>query len=201
MVLGIVGLALCWLPFVGWVCALVGIILAVLGMGKAKKLGGKGKGMAIAGLVCGIIGIAIGVLLFALTMMAASAFDSYVKKGKRSEAQLQLRSIEVRAKTFHVEKARLPVSAPEMPTDKGPDCIYRKASQSAWAAHEGWRELGFHVDEDSRCTYEFVAASANEAKAIARCDLDCDGNPSVSTVTLTVANGNVTATYDEPTPD
>lgn len=201
MVLGIIGLVLSFIPFVGWLCALVGIILGALGISKAKKIGGKGKGMAIAGLVCGIVGLAIGILLFVLTMMATRAFDDYMTKGKKSEAQLQLRSIEMKAKSFYMEKARLPKSAAQLPKGPAVSCVYPKMPQPEWEAHEGWRELGFHVDEDSRCTYELVAASPQEAKAIARCDLDCDGTASVSTVTISAVNGNLMATYDEPTPD
>jgi hypothetical protein len=77
MVLGILGLALCWFPFVGWLCALVGIILGALGMSRAKKIGGRGKGMAIAGLICGIIGLFIGIMLFILATMAVKSFDDY----------------------------------------------------------------------------------------------------------------------------
>jgi hypothetical protein len=203
MVLGIIGLALCWIPFAGWLCALIGVILGALGISKAKKLGGKGKGMAIAGLVCGIVGLAIGVLLFVLAMMAAKAFDTYVEKGRRSESSLQLRSIERRVKAFYVEQARYPKSAPEMPgaissVCSNPNAKFPVVPQSQWT--EGWRELDFSILEPSRCSYELVSVG-QEAKAIARCDLDCDGNVSVTTVTFTAAQGNVTATTSEPTPD
>ena len=200
MVLGIIGLALCWIPFAGWLCALIGVILGALGISKAKKLGGKGKGMAVAGLVCGIVGLAIGVLLFVLAMMAATAFEGYVKKSKRSEAQLQLRSIETKVKTFRTEKGRFPKSAPATPTQAGPDCMYTKVPQSQWEQSEGWKEMGFHIDEDSRYQYEFTSEPTG-ARAVARGDLDCDGVFTETTMTLTVVDGNVVATYGEPTPD
>jgi hypothetical protein len=205
MVLGIIGLVLCWVPFLGWVCAIVGVILAVLGMGKAKKIGGKGKGMAVAGLVCGIIGLAIGILLFALTMMAASAFDGYMEKAKRSEASLQTRTIEMRAKSFRLEKARFPKSAPEMPGSiasvcNNPGMKFPRVSRSKWEESEGWKELDFSIDEESRCSYEFVSGD-NEAKIIARCDLDCDGTVSETTTTLTLVEGNIATTRGEPSPD
>lgn len=202
MVLGIIGLVLCWLPFVGWLCALVGVILGALGMSKAKKLGGKGKGMAVAGLVCGIVGLAIGILLFALAMMATKALESYVEKGRAMESSLQLRSIERHVKTYYVEQARFPKSAPEMPGTISSVCSTADkmfpAVPGQWT--EGWQEMGFSIMEPSRCSYEFVSLG-QEAKAIARCDLDCDGTASVTTVTFTAANGNVTTTTSEPTPD
>lgn len=54
MVLGIVSLILtCILPYVSWVLAIVGIVLAAIAKKKAKS------GMATAGLVCSIIALAV----------------------------------------------------------------------------------------------------------------------------------------------
>ena len=64
LVLGIIGLVFCWIPFLGWILALLGIIFGGLGMGKANKIGGRGKGLAIGGLVCGVLGLIIGVAAF-----------------------------------------------------------------------------------------------------------------------------------------
>lgn len=60
MVLGIVSLVLsCCIPWVTFVCALIGVILG--GVALAKKTAG--KGMAIAGLVCSIISLIPAVLV------------------------------------------------------------------------------------------------------------------------------------------
>jgi hypothetical protein len=48
MVLGIIGLVFCWVPVLGWILALLGLIFGAVGNGKANKIGGKGKGMALA---------------------------------------------------------------------------------------------------------------------------------------------------------
>ena len=61
-----------WASIVGWICAILGIIFGGLGISKANKIGGKGKGMAIAGLVCGVLGLLIGIALVALFLTAAS---------------------------------------------------------------------------------------------------------------------------------
>lgn len=66
MILGIVGLVFVWAPFIGFICALLGIIFGGIGMSQTKKNPNlSGRGMAVAGLVCGIIGIVIWVILVA----------------------------------------------------------------------------------------------------------------------------------------
>ena len=61
MVLGIVSLILtCILPYVSWVLAIVGIVLAAIAKKKAKS------GMATAGLVCSIIALAVWVVVIIL---------------------------------------------------------------------------------------------------------------------------------------
>ncbi len=65
LVLGIICVVLCWIPFVNWVgigLGVLGILFGALGMGKANRNNGQGKGVAVAGLVLSIIGVAIAVL-------------------------------------------------------------------------------------------------------------------------------------------
>lgn len=61
LVLGIIGVVLFFIPFLCQILALLGIIFGALGMGKAKKVGGKGNGMAITGLVLGVLGMLFGI--------------------------------------------------------------------------------------------------------------------------------------------
>lgn len=64
MVLGIVSLILtCILPYVSWVLAIVGIVLAAIAKKKAKS------GMATAGLVCSIIALAVWVVVIILLVV------------------------------------------------------------------------------------------------------------------------------------
>lgn len=74
LVLGISGCALAWfIPLVGIVCGIVGIILAV----KGKKASAPGKtGMAVAGLVLSIISLSFGAISWACWMCAYCAADS-----------------------------------------------------------------------------------------------------------------------------
>jgi hypothetical protein len=67
-VLGIIGLVFGWFPILGWIVAILGIIFGGLGMSRANKIGGKGKGLAVAGLVCAIIGIVIAIAVVFLSL-------------------------------------------------------------------------------------------------------------------------------------
>ena len=71
MVLGIIAIVLCWVPFLDQVLALLAIIFGAIGTGKANKIGGKGKGMAVAGLIMGIIAMILGIAVIVMAMSAA----------------------------------------------------------------------------------------------------------------------------------
>ena len=62
LVLGIVGLVISFIPCLGTYgifLTVPGIVFGAIGIAKAAKKNGEGKGLAIAGLVCSIIGSAI----------------------------------------------------------------------------------------------------------------------------------------------
>ena len=82
LVLGIIGLVFCWVAILGWILALLGVIFGGLGMGKANKIGGRGKGMAVAGLVCGVLGLIIGISVFFWAL-------SHVRHGRFGQNQVQ----------------------------------------------------------------------------------------------------------------
>lgn len=68
-VVGIVSLVLAFIPFIDFVAivgSIVAIILGAIGVQRANRLGGAGKGMAITGIVTGAVGIAITVLFIAV---------------------------------------------------------------------------------------------------------------------------------------
>ncbi len=141
-------------------------------------------------IVVAIIGI--------LAAIAIPAFIEYMNKGKKTEANLQLRAIETKVKTFRTEKGRVPVAAAAKPgTYVAADCTYTKEAQSAWELEAGWKEMGFHVDETSRYQYSWDGASVANAVG----DLDCDTTPTTQSLTLTLSEGNLVASYADPTPD
>ncbi|MBR2743695.1 MAG: DUF4190 domain-containing protein [Clostridia bacterium] len=77
MVLGIVGLVFC---FTGWfaiICTILGLVLSIVGMKKAKETGA-GKGMAIAGIVCSVIGLVISAIILIIALMAVKAITDAV---------------------------------------------------------------------------------------------------------------------------
>lgn len=123
-------------------------------------------------IVVAIIGI--------LAAIAIPAFMEYMAKGKKTEASLQLRSMETKAKSFYGEKSVFPAAATAakpgaaLPTDA---CLFAKEATAAWQA-AGWTQLGFHVDENSRYQYTWTSGGAagptatgqGDANAAAGCD-------------------------------
>lgn len=71
MVCGIVGLVAFWAPFVNLICAVLGVVLGIIGIQQTNSGRYKGRGRAIAGLVCGSIGLLAAVLVILLLLMAA----------------------------------------------------------------------------------------------------------------------------------
>ena len=83
LVCGILGIVLCWIPYVCYfalILSICGVIFGALGMKKAAP-GTSGRGMSIAGLVCGIVSLGITLLVVVCTAAvlcsAASALDSW----------------------------------------------------------------------------------------------------------------------------
>lgn len=77
LVLGILGVVFLWIPVLGWILALLGLIFGAIGNGKANKIGGKGKGMAMAGLVLGILGLIGGIAFFLWALNEAKKAQRY----------------------------------------------------------------------------------------------------------------------------
>ncbi len=67
-VLAIISLFLGWIPFIGWLLWLLGLVLSFVGIFK------KPKGLAIAGLVISLLGLILLIFLFAgLAILGAAA--------------------------------------------------------------------------------------------------------------------------------
>ena len=58
MVLGIICIVLCWIPFMDVILGIVGLVLSLLGRRSSAR-----SGIAIAGLVCSVIGLALSVII------------------------------------------------------------------------------------------------------------------------------------------
>ena len=76
MVLGILAMVVGWIPGVGWLglpCAIVALILGIIGRKKAKEVGAP-TGMATAGVVLAIISLGVTVLATICIVCLAGAF-------------------------------------------------------------------------------------------------------------------------------
>ncbi len=67
LVFGILSLILCWVPFVGPILGIIGIILSAVGMAKNNY-----KGCGIGGLVTAIIGLIIGIIVTVISLVAVA---------------------------------------------------------------------------------------------------------------------------------
>jgi hypothetical protein len=81
-VIGIIGLVLAFIPFIDFFAIVLGvlaIILGGIGVQRANRMGGVGKGMAVTGVVCGIIATALSLLFIILIYGALFALHSTIQ--------------------------------------------------------------------------------------------------------------------------
>ncbi len=62
MVCGILGLLLFWLPILGWLLAILGIVFGGVGIARARR-GAPNEGLGMTGVVCGVLSLVIYVAL------------------------------------------------------------------------------------------------------------------------------------------
>jgi hypothetical protein len=75
LVLGIIGIALCWIPFVGFIGFICGVVGAALGIGgrmRVNKRQATNKGATITGTVLSVIAVIISIAVF---VSAANALN------------------------------------------------------------------------------------------------------------------------------
>ena len=77
MVVGIASVVLFFLSWIATIIAIVGLILSLVGLNKAKQLGGLGRGMAIAGVITSSVGIvaSIATLLIVVDKIQSGEID------------------------------------------------------------------------------------------------------------------------------
>lgn len=146
MILGIVGIVLCWLPLVGVLSGLLGVIFGAIGMSKAGRLGGVGRGAGVTGLVTGILSL---LLLPIMAAIAIPAFMEYMNKSKKTESSIHLDRLERRIKAYYIENAELPPSAAEMPGPAGAACDgpnhkFPVRPIADYMEDPGWKALDFY---------------------------------------------------------
>jgi hypothetical protein len=81
-VLGIIAIVLSFIPFIDFFAIVLGvlaIILGALGVQRANRMGGTGKGMAVTGVVLGIIATALSLLFIILVYSALFALHTTIQ--------------------------------------------------------------------------------------------------------------------------
>ena len=209
LILGILGIVLFWLPLIGMLVALIGLVLGALGMGKARRTGGKHFGLAVTGLVTGIVGFIVG--LGVLAAVAVPAFLDYQHKTRPPQSTVALHKLERSIKTYWNTFARLPPDTSVMPGPAGSGCGGKNRGKipvsipAEWNADPGWREINaaeeFWIDEPSFYSYKWTRTSDMAGFAEAIGDLDCDRDLSTTRMEIEVVDGTVRSTYRDPTPD
>lgn len=176
MVLGIIALVLCWVPFLNWVLALLGIVFGALGIARSNKVG-RGKGMAISGLVCGLIGAILGTIMW---IMLVRGVKQFVKEVKAIDGKVELDSIGRQADAYYAEHGSFPVGKADLTPAQ--DCCSQPGAQctvnDADFSQGVWKDLDFQLFETKtrfRYSYESTDGKTFVAKAVS--DADCDGEP------------------------
>ncbi len=148
-------------------------------------------------------------LRYILTLLALCAIAtcpaakrSCTAKNRSREAENLLNVLAERVATAVATTGKVP------PTPAGPSPVTScceqggtcKADPSVWSA-QGWRELQFSVDGDHRYTYQYVPDASGQAALLrATGDLDCDDEPSVYELKLTVKGTSVVRAWHRKDP-
>jgi type II secretory pathway pseudopilin PulG len=146
--------------------------------------------------------------LVVIGILAAIAIPSFLKmqkKTKRSEAELNLRSIEKGIKAYYAESSSLPQPS-AFPTPDVSCCDMGRSDRKcepeieAWMA-EPWSTIGFEVYEPGYFQYSYeVAPDGKTFTAHAIGDLDCDGTTAAWTLAGEILpDGNLETQMIKPT--
>lgn len=98
LILGILGLILCWIPFVGWLGVLLALVSLILGIVLLVKKDDSKKTFGIVGLVLGGIafigGLIIQIVVGLATSAAVDGVEQWQQEIEDQSAQMQQRPFE-----------------------------------------------------------------------------------------------------------
>ena len=136
-------------------------------------------------IVVAIIGI--------LAAVAIPAFMEYMRKGKKSEADIALNRIGKSGKAYYVEHSAYPATAagPLPDADACNDAGKIFAVNAAqWVG--GFADLEFVMEEPHRFDFTYTPGATDQTySAIAHADLDCDSASGGGATTVTLAANTV----------
>lgn len=130
-------------------------------------------------------------------------FGDYMKKSKKTEAQLQLNKLGKSAKVHFEIESTFPIGKSNPPTGsccEGPNhkCAVDAA---AWAADPVWSKLDFQIDEPHLFQYSYESTDGKTFVARAVGDLDCDMNMITYELRGQAEGGMPSVTLTEPPPN
>ena len=144
-------------------------------------------------IVVAIIGI--------LAAVAIPKFLDYMKKGKRTEAELNLNAINKAADSEYSENTTYPQAAsgatPAAACCNGPGkkCA---VAQGDWNGNAAWDALGFEMTQPFYFQYEYTPTASNLFSATATGDLDCDQTSVTYTLNGDATTGSPTSVLLKP---
>ena len=121
-----------------------------------------------------------------LAAVAIPAFMEYMRKGKKSEADIALNRVGKSGKAYYVEHSAYPTTAiGPLPDADACDDPGKMFAVNAGIWTDSFSDLEFVMEEPHRFSYEYIAGGTDQTyQVVASADLDCDGDPVKSTVTL-----------------
>ena len=147
-------------------------------------------------IVVAIIGI--------LAAVAIPKFLDYMKKGKRSEAELNLNAIQKAADSEFAAESEYPQgdSGGAVPAvaccDQGHAGNKCAVDQDEWKGNAAWDQLGFEMTQPFYFQYSYNAADKQHFTALAIGNLDCDADSVTYTLTGDATNGSPTSALNKP---
>jgi prepilin-type N-terminal cleavage/methylation domain-containing protein len=132
-----------------------------------------------------------------LAAIAVPAFMDYMKKGKRTEAPLQLKLISMKVKDFTTPQPVYPPSSTHsFAGADGTACTqpnerFPIIDAATWFTDPAWDKLEFHIDEPTYFTYHYAKIGPKAAYATAIADLNCNGTLFSYSLDMTTISGNL----------